>query len=128
MSDDVKSVLELKPDASGMPPPTPRPASVAARRVRWSLMAFLLGAATLVGTVILAPFAIYAGGDLIKSNDALVVLCLVLILAGVVCLLVSIVCGCLALKHHRVVLWWVVPSVLAVGFIGLLVVSTLAAI
>ena len=91
-------------------------------------MAFLLGAATLVGTVILAPFAIYAGGDLIKSNDALVVLCLVLILAGVVCLLVSIVCGCLALKHHRVVLWWVVPSVLAVGFIGLLVVSTLAAI
>jgi hypothetical protein len=129
MADDVKSFLELKPEASGAAPASAsNPPSPAAGSVRWSLITFILGVAGWIGTVILAPFAIYAGGDMFKSNDALVAVGLVLILAGTICLLISIVCGCLALKHRRVVLWWVIPSVLFVGFLGFIVVSIVSSL
>jgi hypothetical protein len=124
MPDDIHSVLDLKPEDPGAAPAsTPEFASPAAGSVRWSLITFILGVVAWLGVVVIAPFAIYAGGDLFKSNDTLLAVGLLLGLAGAVCVLVSIVCGLCAVKHRRVVLWWVIPSVLVVGFLGFVVVS-----
>jgi NADH:ubiquinone oxidoreductase subunit 6 (subunit J) len=92
------------------------------------LTTFILATVAWLGAVLLAPFAIFPGGDFVKSNDALVVVGLVLVLAGAVCVLVSIVCGLFAVKRRPVVLWWVIPSVLAVGFLGFLVVSIIVSL
>ena len=124
MPDDIHAVLDLKPeDSRAAPASTPVPASPAAGSVRWSLATFILGAVAWLGAVLVAPFAIFPGGDFVKSNDALVAVGLLLVVAGAVCVLVSIVCGLCAVKHRPVVLWWVIPSVLVVGFLGFLVVS-----
>lgn len=129
MPDDINSVLDLKPEDPGAAPAsTPGPALPAAGSVRWSLTTFILSAGAWLGAVLVAPFAIFPGGDFVKSNNALVVVGLLLVLAGAGCACVSIVCGLCAVKHRPAVLWWVIPSVLALGFLGFLVVSIIVSL
>jgi hypothetical protein len=129
MPDDIQSVLELKPEGPGAAPtPTPDSAARAAGSVRWSLTTFIIAAVAWLGAVLVSPFAIFPGGDFFKTNDALVVVGLLLGLAGAGCLIVSIICGLFAVRHRPVVLWWVIPSVLVIGFLGFLVISIIASL
>lgn len=129
MPDDIHSVLDLKPEEPvAAPVPAPDPAARAAGSVRWSLTTFIIAAVAWLGAVITAPFAIFPGGDFIKSNDTLVVVGLLLGLAGAGCLIVSIICGLFAVRRRPVVLWWVIPSVLVVGFLGFIVASIIVSL
>jgi hypothetical protein len=129
MPDDIHSVLDLKPEEPVVAPePTPDPAAQAGGSVRWSLTTFIIAALAWLGAVLVAPFAIFPGGDFVKTNDALVLVGILLGLAGAGCLIVSVICGLFAVRHRHVVLWWVIPSVLVLGFLGFLVISIITSL
>ena len=121
MPDDVGSFLGLKPQPPDAPPSPPAtPDCTAARRVRFSLVSFLIGLGALILGVVLGICSIRPGGFLFTVDDTLFALALICVLAGVVSWLTSLISGLTVVKRRRVVLWWLVPMLLPVVGIILL--------
>jgi len=121
MPDSVESFLGLKPqltDAPLSPPATPDCA--AGRRVRFSLVSFLVGLVALILGVVLCVCSIRPGGFLFTVDDTLFILALICVLGGVVSWLTSLISGLTVVKRRRVVLWWLVPILLPIVGIILL--------
>jgi hypothetical protein len=120
MPDNAESFLGLTPpapDALPTPPPTPAPA--AARRVRFSLVSFLVGLAALILGVVLLACSIRPGGFLFNVDDTLFFLALISVVGGVISWLTSLISGLTVVKRRPVVLWWLVPILLPV--VGIIV-------
>ena len=121
MPDDVESFLGLRPQSPDAPPPPPAtPDSPAARRVRFSLVSFLIGLAALILGVVLCVCSIRPGGFLFTVDETLFILALICVLGGVVSWLTSLISGLTVVKRRRVVLWWLVPILLPIVGIILL--------
>ncbi|MCK5528589.1 MAG: hypothetical protein KAI74_02805 [Kiritimatiellae bacterium] len=99
--DEVSAVKESLPDTLRW-----------ARSARLSLRSFLLAIVSLIFGVISIVAAIQISG----FNEAFVVIAVISVVVFVIFILICLISGFIAVGRHNFVLWWLIPTLLLVGW------------
>lgn len=121
MTEDLNKILELD-EVPTVKEALPDNKHRWARSARLSLISFLLAVVAFVIGVISLVAGFQTAGYMFDINGAFVVIAVICMIVLIVSVLTSLISGFIAVGRHNFVLWWLIPTLLVVGwFLSLLI-------